>query len=400
MITPDDKVNFVGGTVTKAFEVGDPDSKKMELNFAGDHLFLSGNKGLSKIQTKDGILQPVYTNRADRAGIMLKKNSKNHMLIHQPEANDMYCIDDSNIERERTKGRSEPGPMNETYNHYRHSLDDRYILWRNGPKDLDIYDCEMMRNDETVPDFWTHNGQTSRPIAAISNREVSKALGLSQLNPSTQVLHYIEKDQNYNFVKNSVQATDLFPNMRKLTTMEVSSDGNTAYIAGLEQQGGNEKPKVMAVTFDKNMRVISSCDLTTLDYKRINRMKRIKGEEVLVLGTNKHFSLVDNENMRQLKEIGNVPNVHHADIVDFEMRDKYLYSRGDAETDIKVTEFGHKKVVAPVESISIPPKREAVVAEPKPMVFKQSKYETFKRFKIDCSFINGSFKLNKNHSRK
>lgn len=147
---------------------------------------------------------------------MLKRNTKNHMLIHQPESNDIYCIDESAIERERSKGRQEQGPMNETYNHYRHSLDDRYVLWRNGPKDLDIYDCEMMRNDETVQDFWMHNGRVCRPIAAISNKEVSKALGLSQFDQNTQVLHYIEKDSQYNFVKQSMPTNQVFPSSKAI----------------------------------------------------------------------------------------------------------------------------------------------------------------------------------------
>ena len=174
--------------------------------------------------------------------------------------------------------------------------------------------------------------------------------------------------------------------------MEVSGDGNTAYIAGVENgPGGVEKPKVLAVTFDKLLRYISSCDLTSLDYRRVNRMKRIKGEETLVLGCNKHFSLVENTD-GSMREIGKVANVHSSDIVDFEMYDRFLYSRGEGETDVKVTEFGFKKVQAPVQSIPIPPpKKEILSNDPKPMIFKQSKYETFKRFKIDCSFISESF---------
>lgn len=77
----------------------------------------------------------------------------------------------------------------------------------------------------------------------------------------------------------------------------MSGDGNVAYIAGLENSGnGMMRPTVLAATFDRNLRPIGGCDLTTLDYGRVNRMKRIKGEETLVLGCNRHFSLVDNHN--------------------------------------------------------------------------------------------------------
>lgn len=143
----------------------------------------------------------------------------------------------------------------------------------------------------------------------------------------------------------------------------------------------------MACTFDKNLKVLSGLELDSLDYQRVNRMRRIRGEEIMILGCNKHFSFVENEKpSNQLKEINKLQNVHTADIVDFEMWDKYLYSRGDRETDIKVTEFGKVK---PVEA---PPKIEILPPQdPKPVVFKSSKYEKFKRLKIDCSFIKDSF---------
>lgn len=142
---------------------------------------------------------------------MLKRNTKDHMLVQQPEANDVKALDMKDYERERTTGRRELGPINEDYHHYRHSLDDRYILWRNGNKDLDIYDCENMKVDETVPNFWTHQGQQCQPIAAVSNREVSRILGLSQLDKNTQCLHYYEKDDKDRVTMNSFRSKDIFP---------------------------------------------------------------------------------------------------------------------------------------------------------------------------------------------
>ena len=153
---------------------------------------------------------------------MLKRNTKDHMLVQQPEANDIKALDMGDYERDRTRGRQEPGPINEDYNHYRHSLDDRYILWRNGNRDLDIYDCENMRVDETVPNFWTHQGRPCQPIAAVSNREVSKILGLSQLDNQTQCLHYYEKDDKDRVNMNSYRAKDIFPTSKILVTQCMS----------------------------------------------------------------------------------------------------------------------------------------------------------------------------------
>lgn len=149
---------------------------------------------------------------------MLKKNTKDQMLIQQPEANDVKAIDMNDYERDRTRGRSEPGPINEDYHHYRHSLDDRYILWRNGKKDLDIYDCENMKVDETVPNFWSHQGQFCQPIGAVSNREASRILGLSQLDNNTQCLHYYEKDNKDRVSIQSYRAKDIFPTSRHILT--------------------------------------------------------------------------------------------------------------------------------------------------------------------------------------
>ncbi len=152
----------------------------------------------------------------------------------------------------------------------------------------------------------------------------------------------------------------------------------------------------MAVTFDKFLHLISATDLTSLDYNRVNRMKRIKGEEVLVLGCNKHFGLVEYEN-KQLREISNVPKVHSADIVDFEMWDRYLYSRGDGEQDVKVTTFGIKRPPPPQP---VPePVRPPQPVNPQPIVFKKTKYENFKRFKIDCSFIKGTLSSSENFEK-
>lgn len=179
--------------------------------------------------------------------------------------------------------------------------------------------------------------------------------------------------------------------------MEVSGDASTAYIAGLEvnPQGGPDRPKVVAVRFDRHLNQLGSVYPTQQDYKRINRMRRIKGEEVMVLGCNRHFSLIENVGKGDLKEIYSVANVHKDDILDFEFRDRFMYSRGEHETDIKVTEFGVKKAPPPppveVAPPMLPPPLPLIDENFKPIVYQKNKYELFKRFKIDCSFVTESF---------
>lgn len=171
-------------------------STKLELNNANDALFLAGQRGLSKIFLMDPSQEPkpVFTNRLDKAAINLKKNSKGQLLIQQPGTNDLVTIDDSANERDRCKGKYEPGPVNEAFSHFRHSLDDKYIIWKNGLNDIEVVDCEIGKPVEMITNFWSHRGKPCLPQSAVSNREVSKILGLSQLDPNTQVLHYIDKD--------------------------------------------------------------------------------------------------------------------------------------------------------------------------------------------------------------
>lgn len=379
--------DFFRNTETTSHQANDPEAHKLELNNQGDALYLSGGQGVTKMAVNGDKLSVVPQNqkRVDQKGISLKKNLKDNMLVHLANSNDISIMNDDLQEKGRTNGNKEDGQINENYNHYRHSLDDRYILWRNGHNDLSVYDCEALKNDEVIKNFWDYKAKSTAPVAAISNREVSKILALSQLDPNTQVIHYLEKDEKLKNHKSEFLMRDIFPRMRKLTTMEVNSDGTTAYIAGQEESNsGPDRLKVMAVSFDRNLRILSDLELNSMDYQRINRMKRVKGEETLVLGCNKHFSLLDVEN-RNMKEVANIPDVHSGDILDFELRDKYLYSKGSNESDVKVTTFGVKKeVIVPVD----PPKRPG---SPKPIVFKQSKYESFKRTKIDCPFITDPF---------
>jgi hypothetical protein len=144
--------------------------------------------------------------------------------------------------------------------------------------------------------------------------------------------------------------------------------------------------KIFAVTFDKFLRQINQVELNSLDYTRINRMKRIEGEETIIVGCTRHFSIVEMQNKAALVETANIPNVHNSEILDFELKDRHLYSKGANESMVKVTTFGVKKEVVKPDS-------------PKPIIYQQSKYETFKRSKIDCPFIQGIYFLTKNPSK-
>lgn len=218
--------------------------------------------------------------------------------------------------------------------------------------------------------------------------------------------------------------------MKKITAMEVSADGNTVYLAATEDNRDTrhattnpEVPKIVAATFDKELRFISGIPLHHHQYVRINRLKRVKGEEILIGGCYKHFCVVEYVD-KNLKEIGSIPNVHNGDIIDFELKDKTLYSRGMLESSIKVTTLGGlKKEVEPavasirstdrdmygaptkpkeISQIPNSPKKASrapspnpsptnasqIVNIPSPIVVAPSKYDKFEWYKIDTSFIS------------
>ena len=169
-------------------------------------------------------LTPVYSLRKGRiclikehpGGIMLKRNKHSQILFQQPETNDIICLNEHDYESFSSPGRQERGPIYEDFNHYRHSLDDRYILWRNGDRDLDIYDCEDKKVNESISNFWTHEGINCQPISAISNREVSKILGLSQLDPNTQILQFYTKNQYNRTSVSTFRVKENFPTSNSL----------------------------------------------------------------------------------------------------------------------------------------------------------------------------------------
>lgn len=383
--------DFINNYESTSFEAGDPYSKKLELSHNKEALYLGGLNGLTKMNHSKGTLSQVQSIKSDRPTVSMKRNSKNHLLLQQPQKNDLYAIDSQNLERERTPGRLDTVAGNEAFRHFRHSLDDKYILWRNGNKDLDVYDCETMETDETISDFWVHEGKSSVPVCGVSNREVSKILGLGNKDLNTQTLHYLEKDSDGKNHQQNFLVKDLFPKMSSFSTMEINQKGDRVYLAGIEPTPRGDKPKLISVSFDKQLKLQNSMPLTSEDYKRVNRIRRVKGEDVLVLGCDKHFSVVEDQ-QNQLKEIGPVKDIHSGPILDFEMHDKFLFSRGDKESDVKVTTFGIEKkppeIIAPVEAK--PPEILAPI-ESKPVVYETTKYEKFVRFKIDCSFITESF---------
>lgn len=130
--------------------------------------------------------------------------------------------------------------------------------------------------------------------------------------------------------------------MFKLTAMDMSFDENRVYLAGLSLLNGNAgQPIVVTCDLNETMFPSSSILLTDIDYGTPHRIKRMRGQEILVIACDKHFAIVE-WTPSGLIQLGSVRNVHDNQICDFVLRGKFLYSKAYNEPMIKSTELGVK----------------------------------------------------------
>lgn len=84
--------------------------------------------------------------------------------------------------------------MKHDFKHFRHSLDDTYMLWRSGGSCLIIYDLLEQNTDEVIPEFWKHHGEITKPISAIASADAYRILGIGIDKDKASVLHYYERN--------------------------------------------------------------------------------------------------------------------------------------------------------------------------------------------------------------
>lgn len=94
-------------------------------------------------------------------------------------------------------GTFEEGDTKHDYKHFRHSLDDSYMLYRSGGPKLDIFDLSNGTVDENIPTFWIMNNNVMKPIAAVGSADANKILGVSTAKLSNNAdefyFHYYER---------------------------------------------------------------------------------------------------------------------------------------------------------------------------------------------------------------
>lgn len=316
-------------------------ANKLSMNRQGDTLFATGTNGSHIIAINGPKMDPVTGGAfPERASLTAECVRKNHVILQEPNSNDFVLNDAMLNEVKRLPGLTEAGIPIEDLHCYRHSLDDEFLLWRSGQDNLTIVDAIDFEENEVLKQFWTYEKRSSMPFAACASRSANKIVATSQAGPDNYILHYYEDAFELNApIAYNRPVGVIIPSMYKLTCMDVSFDERRVYIAGLAMVNGTAgQPIVLACTFDQYFEELSAKILSDIPYGTPRRMKRIRGTEILIVGCDRSFAILEYIN-GQLIQIGTLQNIHDNEITDFEIRGKYLYSTAFNEPLIKVTEL-------------------------------------------------------------
>jgi hypothetical protein len=95
--------------------------------------------------------------------------------------------------------------------HFRHSLDDNYMLWRSGYGNLIIYDVYEHSSDEIITNFWIHQNEVTKPISAIATADANRVLGIGVAKSKSSIVHYYERNDQQTIVMSEIDRRAIDP---------------------------------------------------------------------------------------------------------------------------------------------------------------------------------------------
>lgn len=347
------KASFFSNLKTDIYPIGDVMANKLDMNHQQTNLFLTGVEGTTILDTNGPILG---TNQIipEAKSTTVKCLPGKRTILQEINSNNLSI----NIlglgglkQIALLEGDYEAGKVIEDLHCYRHSLDSYFFLWRSGQDNLSIVDIDTFEVNEVLNRFWTFENSSTMPVAACSDRAAERIIGISQAGPENYVLHYYE-DSPRTSVYYVKPIGEVITSVTKITSLDVSFDETRVYLAGLANiNNQGEIAVVIACEFDQNLKEISAIILADLDYGTPRRLKRIRGSEMLILGCDKHFSVLEFVSTNELNQITSLKDIHDNQICDFVLRGKYLYSKAFNEPLVKVTEFEASKENVYVSSL-------------------------------------------------
>lgn len=155
------------------------------------------------------------------------------------------------------------------------------------------------------------------------NSKITKIAVISVTEKSKIYLNYWEKGKK----PKKLEISKICSKVKAAMALEISEDENILYIGGCDDLNIERgKPILSAVSFDETLMEVASFELHEASMKNIFSMKRVKGEEVLVIAGFKMLSLVEFRNENKFIELKQLRGLHSSEIFDFEMRGKDIFS--------------------------------------------------------------------------
>ena len=220
-----------------------------------------------------------------------------------------------------------------------YSLNDSHILWWRGVDSLVVVDRSTFTVVNSIKDFFTYKSRITTPITACANQDATSIIAISQ-HPSNRrhIIHYYESRDGIERIR-AKYVDKIFHEMREATTLEISNEGDIAYLAGINRYDG--KPLVISIEMNKSMNLISYIILDELDYEKPKIMKRIKGHEILLVAC-KHSYCVLQFKKFKFYTLAFLKDIHSSTrIQDFEYKSGVLYSVGEGSPKVKSLKFGY-----------------------------------------------------------
>lgn len=270
-----------------------------------------------------------------------------HVWLQVANTNNLVVMDNMLNQKDAIQtGTNEPGDVKQEYKHFRHSLDESYMLWRSGEADLKIVDLQKSLVSETVANFWKSKDLVGKPIGAVATGDANRVLGISIMQKDETYISYYERTgPNFELI-GSTDKQLIEPSCASLNSLEVSIDGAVVFLGGTSIFNGAKCITFYARHFNKSFSEIDKLVLQDTELTLPIVMKRIPGYDLIVVGCLKHL-LVLEYNQRKLKVVARMENVHTDFCVDIAVRGSTIYSKGIKEGMVKVINFDSKPNAIP-----------------------------------------------------
>jgi hypothetical protein len=204
---------------------------------------------------------------------------------------------------------------------------------------LSIVDRKTFTILNSITDFFKYKSVSTKPIAACADKTASTVVAISQ-HPTTDrnIIHFYKNSEGIERIRIKY-LTRAFPDMSKAFTLEVSQSGKFGFIGGIHKK--SRKPMILCFEMNKTLSVVSYIILDEFDFGQPRIIKRVSGHNVLIVGCNYHYCIVNFKNYK-FYLLGKLRDIHKSRVLDFEFRANTLYSKGENESSLKVIKFGNE----------------------------------------------------------